>query len=242
MPVQRRAQRDPHQRGDNITSRVLHGLPEHLASQGLNSKLIAERFGADWAALLERNAFVSFEQFVRTLDLAAELANDGAFGVRWAQVAAGGCEDISHYIQCNSPNLKGFLEARTQYSAIVTDAYSTRLVTNDKTAFYVWDIPRNSHVHKQVAGYLVGLLVSKVRHVLGKPDWFPRSVQFAYGPGVDYSRYHKILGPRIRFSAQMTAVEFDAAELLQPLPKADPLLRAEMCELARVRLTHDDQH
>jgi AraC-like DNA-binding protein len=77
--------------------------------------------------------------------------------------------------------------------------------------------------HLYDAAIAIGYRVLKA--VCG-PQWKAAHVQFSHGRPRDPRPYRRLLGPQVRFDAQVSGIVFAASWLDQAIPGADPQLRA----------------
>ncbi len=79
----------------------------------------------------------------------------------------------------------------------------------------------------------------QIMRVLCGANWRPLQVSLARSPPSDLAPYRRMFGPRIRFDANMSAIEFAPEVLQRPIAGADPVRYAALRDALRERLLSD---
>jgi AraC-like DNA-binding protein len=215
-----------------VTSRILNGLGEFMATKALDFTALARAAAIDPAAADDPEGFVSFAAVLDLFEAAAAAARDDAFGLHFAEFCPTCPIGLFHYVAQNAPTLREALKVRARFAKLVVSAYEPRFEEQDGIATYAWRCDGSYGPRQQFDDYIVMLLVERVRIMLLEPAWLPVEVDFEHAPPGSRQEFTRALGSHVQFNAVTTRVIFDAASLARQLPAADSLLFRELQRIA----------
>jgi AraC-like DNA-binding protein len=97
-------------------------------------------------------------------------------------------------------------------------------------------------VPQQRYDFTWNLLLATLRFVAGRPGLRPVQVDYAYpSPGAAAAAYNERFGCQVRFGAAGNALEFANADLLSPIPTANPLAAKGLFQLLDERLAQAER-
>ena len=178
---------------------------------------------------------IPLDKYLALLELAAEVAGDPHFGLRFA-TRAFDTVGLLAYIARNSPNLGTSIANAMRYLRLHVDAAELSLVFAGPKVRLVYRLTdpgiRPSRHYSELA---MGCFVKFIR--LGVDDrWSPHEVQFRHGPSSDFSPYQELFGAPVRFNQSEDAMLFDRHLLSRPLRTSDRQLLRFLEEHARMVL------
>jgi AraC-like DNA-binding protein len=213
--------------GSLIRSTVLWGYGDLVRELGGDPESFLSRFGIPSGIEHEEDAFISFDAYVRMLEISADDLRCPDFGLRlsrWqgldilgpiaviarnAQTLLGGLEAIARYLYVHSPALKLTLVPRTAETGL-------RFI-------YGWSEPGLPDV---VQGYELSLgIVVRIIRLLGGPEARPTAISFTHEQQGSADAYTEALGCPVRFRQAWCGFELAPRLADRRIESADPETR-----------------
>jgi len=164
---------------------------------------------------------IPLDKYLALLDLAAEVARDPHFGLRFGATDAFDTVGLLAYIMRNSPNLGAAITNAMRYLRLHVDAAELSLAFAGAEARLVYRLTDPSI--RSSRHYIELLMACFLRFVRWGIDdrWAPHEVQFRHGPPADLSPYQGLFEALVRFDQSEDAMLFDRHLLSRPLRTAD---------------------
>jgi AraC-like DNA-binding protein len=141
------------------------------------------------------------------------------------------------HIMMASPNLKTAAQNMSRYSALVSPTLQFDIETGAERVSLVFHLFGGKRpVPQQRYDFTWNMLMSTLRFVSGNPALRPVRVDYAFPQPADAAAYAAQFGCPVRFGMQRNSIEFSSADLLAPIPTANPLAAEGMYRLLDERL------
>jgi AraC-like DNA-binding protein len=202
-------------------------IPEVLRNFGVPPNGPFARAGVPLQAFTNPENRIAFEALGRLLDESARATACGHFGLLVGErFELDGLGAIG-YLMRNSATVGEALRALLLHLYLHDRGAVPILISLDASyvllgySIYRHATPGTPHLYD--AAIAIGYRVLKA--ICG-PQWKAAHVQFSHGRPQDPRPYRRLLGPQVRFDAQVSGIVFAASWLDQAIPGADPQLRA----------------
>ncbi|MCU0919848.1 MAG: AraC family transcriptional regulator [Burkholderiaceae bacterium] len=201
-------------------------IPEVLRKFGVPPSGPFARAGVPMQAFTNPENRIAFEALGRLLDESAKATACGHFGLLVGErFELDGLGAIG-YLMRNSATVGDALRALLLHLYLHDRGAVPILINLDASyvllgySIYRHATPGTPHLYD--AAIAIGYRVLKA--ICG-PQWKAAHVQFSHGRPQDPRPYRRLLGPQVRFDAQVSGIVFAASWLDQAIPGADPQLR-----------------
>jgi AraC-like DNA-binding protein len=220
----------------SINVRFLMSLADQVVPSGTDAAVLLTRLGVEPPGSPAARAFVPLDLAGRLLDLAEELRQDPAIGVRAGALAPAGISGLLGHIMVSSPTVRSMLQAACDYTAVSVRGIDVMFVEIEGCGKLAWTFPPSyAGPQAHFAGFMMAALVTRIRQIAGTA-WEPLGVHFEHRQPRDLETYHRVLGKRVRFGQSENAVLIDPTTLALPLPVLAAGLHESMRDLGdRVR-------
>jgi AraC-like DNA-binding protein len=195
--------------------------------------------GVDVDGVLARAGLSGFEaESAHAADL---LALSDQFSLLWEALAAGSTDPLVGFrvfppdplswlgalghLVLASPNLKSAAASLMRYMPLVSPIVHASIEpTAQRTRVGLRLVGRERAVPQQRYDFTWNLLLSTLRFVAGRPDLRPVQVDYACPTPQASAAYSAHFGCPVRFGTPGNAIEFANADLLTPIPTANPVV------------------
>jgi AraC-like DNA-binding protein len=219
------------------TPRSIEQLASLPTAQGGLTRLAAERVrkaGIKLAPLLsgvglaigqidDPDHRISVRNQIAFLEAAAKALNDEFLGLNLAENFD--CRDLGllYYVMASSDTLGDALNRASRYSRITNEAIvlEYREAREPVLRLSYSGIPRDADLH-QIEFSIVAMI--RVSRLLTGRQVFPNRVSIVHVRSKGVSKYSRLLGKDVEFSANTDQIEFPAGSAAWPLVDADPRL------------------
>ncbi|MDC8758546.1 AraC family transcriptional regulator [Janthinobacterium fluminis] len=221
-----------------VAGSYLLPLLEAAAARGVDAAALARAAGLPERALCPLPEALAADDYVRLLDIGAELAGDPHFGLHVGERVKLGTYSVYGLILLSCRDFGHALEQTLRYEQLAHDLGRSALRVEAGLAQYAW----HSH-YPRGQRHLIDSVFAGIR-VFG--NWLAGStlppvdlaVTHAGGAGLE-DEYLRVLGALPRFGAAANVASFDAQMLSWPVPNADvslyPVLQQHAEQLLKRR-------
>jgi AraC-like DNA-binding protein len=222
--------------------------------QRIKTCLAAE--GIDVSGLFARAGLQSLEAGAeRAADL---LALSDQFSVLWEALAIAAGDPLLGFrvfppdplswlgvlghLMLASPTLKGAADNLMRYMPLMSPiAHASIEAKAERTRVGLHLVGGSRPVPQQRYDFTWNLLLSTLRFVAGRPELRPVLVEYAYPAPPSAAPYAAQFGCPVRFGAPGNALEFANADLVAPIPTANPLAAEGLFRLLDERLAQAER-
>jgi AraC-like DNA-binding protein len=166
---------------------------------------------------------ISVHNQIAFLEAAAQALNDDFLGLNLAKDFD--CRDLGllYYVMASSDTLGDALSRASRYSRITNEAIVLEYREAREPALCLGysGIPRHADMHQMEFSIVAMLRVSRL---LTGRQFFPTRVSMVHARSNDISKYSRLLGKDVEFSANTDQIEFPAGSAAWSLVDADPRL------------------
>lgn len=205
--------------GGRVTGAYLQPLLEVALARGVDAQTLAKAAGLPLPALSPLPDTLAASDYVRLLDIAAELSNDPHFGLHVGESVKLGTYTVYGLILLSCHDFGQVFQQTLRYEGLAHDLGRSDLLVEKELAQYQW----HSHF-PNASRHLAESVFAGIR-VFG--NWIagttlpPAPVSFTHAAPVDCSEHLRIFGNQAMFDAEINSASFDAALLNWPVPNAD---------------------
>ena len=230
-------------RAGRVAGSYLQPLLDTAAERGVTAAALERAAALPAGALSPRPESLAADDYVRLLDIGAELAGDPHFGLHVGEHVKLGTYTVYGLILLSCRDFGHAFEQTMRYEPLAHDLGRSALRVADGVAHYSW------HSHYPAARrHLADSVLAGIR-VFG--DWLagvalpPAQLQLMHDGGDPalHGEYVRVLGALPRFGAAANVASFDAQLLAWPVPNADvslyPLLQQHAEQLLQMRSVAD---
>lgn len=202
-----------------IVGLIVHGAQGH----GVGAAELLAGSGVDPTSLTDADARIPLATEELLWERAAKLCGDDCFGLHAAALIRPGVFDVMDYAIRTAPTLRQSLERLARYNRLVHDVAAFRIVDVGETVRVEHGFVSPGHRPcRQASEFTLASLPVVAAQIAGGRVLSALAVQFAHPAPANLAPYREAFGVRPRFDAEVSAIEFDAARLREPLPGADP--------------------
>lgn len=182
------------------------------------------------------------DQFSLLWEALALVTGDPLLGFRVGATDALSWLGVLGHLMLASPDLKGAADNLMRYMPLVTPiVHATIEPLQGRTRLGIHLVGGARPVPVQRYDFTWNLVLSTMRFVAARPDLRPVAVDYAFPPPPYSAVYSERFGCPVRFGAPANAVEFDDADLLTPIPTANPLAAEGLFRLLDERLAQAER-
>nr|WP_295785194.1 AraC family transcriptional regulator [Rhodoferax sp.] len=227
-----------HLSGGRVAGAYLQPLLELAVERGVTLRALALAAGLAENALLPVPESLAASDYVRLLDVGAELAQHPHFGLHVGERVKLGTYSVYGLILLSCRDFGQVFQQTLRYEGLAHDLGRSELRVNEHTAEYLW----RSHF-PNASRHLAESVFAGVRvfgtWLAGMP--LPAApVSFAHAAPADLTEHHRLFGPDVAFGAEANCARFDATLLSLPVPNADvslyPVLQQHAERLLQLKL------
>jgi AraC-like DNA-binding protein len=202
----------------------VRGIAAALESEGLKLGPLFAEAGLDLAALDNPDARFASDKVDRLWQVAVQRSSNPTLGLASARTAKPASFDIVAYAMMSAPNLLGILERMARYIQIFSDtAHVTVAEVPEGVRLALAIFSSLQPVPWQRYGFDLLTLLSFCRWVTAR-DLRPIALELAVAPASGLEPYGEAFGCPLRFDAPANALLLSSADVMLPLPTAQPLL------------------
>lgn len=224
--------------GGRVAGAYLQPLLELAVERGVSLRALATAAGLAENALSPVPESLPAADYVRLLDVGAELAQHPQFGLHVGERVKLGTYSVYGLILLSCRDFGQVFQQTLRYEGLAHDLGRSELNVHNGSADYLW---RSHFPH--ASRHLAESVFAGVR-VFGNwlagmplPD---APVMFTHAAPADTREHHRIFGPDVTFSANANCARFDASLLSLPVPNADvslyPVLQQHAEQLLQAKL------
>lgn len=205
--------------GGRVTGAYLQPLLEVAVARGVSLATLAQAANLPLAALSPLPETLAASDYVRLLDLAAELAMDTHFGLHVGESVKLGTYTVYGLILLSCHDFGQVFQQTLRYEGLAHDLGRSDLLIEKELAHYQW----HSH-YPNASRHLAESVFAGIR-VFG--NWLAGAplpavpIAFCHAAPADCSEHLRIFGDSPVFNAALNSASFDAALLTWPVPNAD---------------------
>ena len=207
-----------------ISTTVTRGLPDTIASAGVDPAKLFDRFGLSAGAFSQKDSYIRCSDFARLLEDAAAETRDDAFGLHFG--ARGNPRDIGplSYAVSNAPTIAAAFDVAGRYlhlhnEAVQLSIHPARLLVS------VCYVHANLGLDnlRQLNEYSMAMAINMLRMMAGS-RWSPREVQLSHPRPQDVSEHLASFGSPVLFDCPVNAIVVEREFYESAVPAADPRL------------------
>lgn len=226
-------------RGGRVAGSYLQPLLEAAAARGVQPAALERAAGLPAGALTPLPEALAADDYVRLLDVGADLAGDPHFGLHVGERFKLGTYNVYGLILLSCRDFGQAFEQTMRYEQLAHDLGRSALRVSDGMAHYTWHChygPDRRHLTDSVfagirvfGNWLAGMTLPPADLALGH----------AGGDPAGHDEYVRVFGALPRFNAPANTASFDAQLLSWPVPNADtglyPVLQQHAEQLLQSR-------
>jgi len=225
--------------GGRVAGSYLQPLLEAAAAQGVPAEALERAAGLPAGALWPLPEALRAGDYVRLLDLGAQLCGDPHFGLHVGERFKLGTYTVYGLILLSCRDFGQAFEQTMRYEQLAHDLGRSSLQVMDGMAHYTWHCN-----YPQASRHLADSVFAGIR-VFG--NWLagaplpPADLALMHDGGdpAGHAEYARLFGALPRFGAQANMASFDAQLLAFPVPNADvslyPVLQQHADQLLKLR-------
>ena len=224
-----------------VTGSYLQPLLEAAQARGVGAQDLAKAANMAPGALGPLPDSLAADDYVRLLDIGAQLADDAHFGLHVGERVKLGTYSVYGLILLSCKDLGQVFQQTMRYEQLAHDLGRSMLGLDGDQAQYQWisNYPSgNRHLAESV---FAGIRVFSTW--LAGVELPSSKMQFTHAMGSDAAEYARIFGAVPLFEQAVNAVHFDAQLLSWPVPNADvglyPVLQQHAETLLKARSSSD---
>ena len=205
--------------GGRVTGTYLQPLLDAALARGVTLKKLALAAGLPENALAPLPETLAAADYVRLLDVGAQLANDPHFGLHVGESVKLGTYTVYGLILLSCQNFGQVFQQTLRYEGLAHDLGRSDLLVQNDLAQYQW----HSHF-PNASRHLAESVFAGIRvfgNWLADTNLPPAPISFTHAAPEDCSEHRRIFGTAAVFNAPMNSASFDAALLSWPVPNAD---------------------
>jgi len=220
-----------------IASAWVKGIVRLFESVGLNVSELFRDAGVDLDAVAQHDARFDPDRISTLWELAVARSGNPYLGLAMPDVAHPGSMDVIVHLMMTCPDLLTAIERFLRYLRIVSDAAEIELVREEGGhGLTVRLIGGTRPVPRARVDFVVVTLLNIFRWLTGL-NLRPVAVDFPYPEPPDLQPYRLACRSPLRFDAPIHCIHFAQADLLAPLPTANPALALASDRVAREYLS-----
>lgn len=202
-----------------VTGNYLQPLLDAAVARGVTLSTLALAADLPEHALSPLSETLAASDYVRLLDVAAQLANDPHFGLHVGESVKLGTYTVYGLILLSCHDFGQVFQQTLRYEGLAHDLGRSDLQVTNGIAQYQW----HSHF-PNASRHLAESVFAGIR-VFG--NWLagvplpPAPISFTHAAPEDCREHQRIFGNAVMFNAPINSASFDAALLSWPVPNAD---------------------
>lgn len=220
-----------------VTGSYLQPLLEAADERGVGPRELAQAAGIAPSQLVTLPDSLSADDYVRLLDVGAQLANDPHFGLHVGERVKLGTYSVYGLILLSCRDFGQVFQQTMRYEQLAHDLGRSALALDGCNAQYQWITNYPGANRHLVESVFAGIRVFSTW--LAGMELPSSLMQFSHAQQADDSEYLRIFGAVPKFGEPVNAAHFDAGLLAWPVPNADvglyPVLQQHAEQLLRER-------
>jgi AraC-like DNA-binding protein len=162
--------------------------------------------------------------FIHLLEASAKAAKIDNFGLRLSEKRRLSNLGPVGLMAREQATVREGIQALANYMGLHSDGISLRVEERDDLVVIRPVVSnRRSIPMRQATELSVGVVYRTLRLFLGDV-WKPKVITFSHGPPKDLGTHQRILGSRIEFGDDLSAVVCGVRDLEKPIPSSDPVM------------------
>jgi AraC-like DNA-binding protein len=225
-----------------VSAAWIKGMVELFEALGLDLPGLFADAEVDLEAVHDRDARFLPERISRLWELAIERSGNPDIGLALPEQAQPANFDSIAYVMMNSPHLLAGVERFLRYMRIVSDAADIAL--HEEESGYGMTITLESGgrpIPRARIEYVQVRILNNFRWLTGR-NLQPIAVDFPYPAPADTAAYQAAFRCPLRFDAEVHQLHFSHADMMAPLPMANPELAAMHDRMADEHLSRLDHN
>jgi len=207
------------------SSTWIQGVLDLFESQGVDTRTLCAEVGVSREALLDPAVYCPTDTLSLLWQRAIERSGDPALPLSAAAVVQPANYGVIAYVMMSSSNLLVGLERLVRYLRVVSTAVHLAIERKDDECWVVFDLIGGTHpAPRQRYEFDLLTLLTFCNWVSGRSKVVPRLVELAHASPHNADRHLQAFGCPVKFAAGVYRVRFRTADLLLPLPAANPVL------------------
>lgn len=229
--------------GGRVAGPYLQPLIEAAAARGVDARALEQAAGLPPGTLAALPESLAASDYVRLLDVGAQLADDPQFGLHVGERVKLGTYNVYGLILLSCRDFGQALQQTMRFEALAHDLGRSALSIDGGVAEYRW---HSAFPH--ASRHLVESVFAGIR-VFG--NWLagqalpPVQVAFAHEAPPELREYVRVFGADVHFGAAVHHARFDAALLSWRVPNADvglyPVLQQHAERLLKEKLRAEQE-
>jgi len=218
---QSRQTRKEESQSDTLRVASLDGFRALVWELGGDPAIILRRADIDAAIWDRPDALISVRSYRRALNIAAEVTGSPGFGLLLSQRQSLDKLGALGYAMKHAPTLGVAIELLVRFASTHDTAILTELQRDGAVTHWLFNAGApGTESAMQQADLALGLAVKFIRTVFAS-DWRPAAVLFEHSKPKSCDHYQRIFRCPVYFDQNFNALEFDSADIEQPLKTAD---------------------
>lgn len=221
---------EPHaHRGRDLRAGPLMHIPALLREFGVEPADVLSRAGIDPRWLADAETRIAFDAVGRLLDACVRATGCAHFGLLVGQRLDGSALGVIGTLSRHCETVDAGLRSLTLYLHLHDRGAVPLLLSLGpaRTAIGYAIVEREVPGRTQIVDGALAVVMQILRGLCG-PRWQAGEILFAHGAPADTTPYRRFFGAPLRFDAELSAVVFASRWLAQPIPGADPAVRATL--------------
>ncbi|MES2153232.1 MAG: AraC family transcriptional regulator [Pseudomonadota bacterium] len=202
-----------------VTGSYLQPLLEAAAARGVGAPALARAAGLPEGALWPLPESLAARDYVRLLEIGAELSGDAHFGLHVGERVKLGTYSVYGLILLSCRDFGQAFEQTIRYEQLAHDLGRSALHLDGAQAQYEWISNFPGATRHLVESVFAGIRV--FTSWLAGVELPAARLEFGHAGAADGAEYLRLFGVMPAFGAQSNAVAFDARLLAWPVPNAD---------------------
>ncbi len=182
-----------------IASVMLRGLSEFAASAGLDFAGLVGAVGLEELDAESGDQRVNLDKFAKLLEIAAILAGDESFGLRFADWRFPRPTGPLSFAITTAPDMRTAFHTLVKYTATRIDIANIEVVVESDRLVVEWGFSPLFVRRWQLCDYSAGSLMRQIRSTVDY-EWRPISVGLVRPPPRNVEMHRRILGRSLEFS------------------------------------------
>lgn len=202
---------------------MLNGLPEFTDAAGLDFAKIAQTVGLGDVDFRDDYQFVGLDAFAKFLDVAAVLAGDETFGLRFGVGRSSGATGPMTFALTNAPDVRTALLCLVKFMPIRLDVAHAELVVDSERVHIDWGFTPLLFRRWQFCDFVAATLVRRLL-LLTEHSWRPLTVRLTRPPPRNAETHRRILGRSLKFSQPTNSIVLPSGILSIANMNANPAI------------------
>ena len=218
-----------------IRSASLTHFCEIAEQCGLEPQALVRAVGLPLRCLSEPDLKIEADAVARLLELAAQQAQEPAFGLRMGESRRLSNLGPLGLLLRDEPTLRHALDAIVRHIRMHNEALVVRIEEVGQQVLIREDFTMDSPEPRRQAVELAMAVTHRLLSLFMGASWRPQRVCFAHSAPTDRRMHRRVFGDRVEFSHEFNGLMCARSDLQQPNPSADPVMARYAQELIASR-------